>query len=165
MDSASKALALELPPGVPDTYANRAEHGKARLFYALSPCSRTTLSRREKSEPTVAHPAEKKALNKFLLYMSDLGQPIQVEYIASLAFSIARHRPVATWPPKPPGRNWGREFEKRNPILKARRVSALDWERRPNNIYEKITYWFEVFQKGTARLSWRGLARERLQHG
>jgi hypothetical protein len=50
-------------------------------------------------------------------------------------------------PPKPPGRNWAREFEKRNPILKARRVRALDWERHPNNIYEKIIHWFEIIQK------------------
>jgi hypothetical protein len=31
MDSVSKALALELPPGVPNTYANRAEYGEVRL--------------------------------------------------------------------------------------------------------------------------------------
>lgn len=31
MDRASQALALDLPPGVPDTYTSRAEHGKVAL--------------------------------------------------------------------------------------------------------------------------------------
>ncbi len=31
MDTASQALALDLPPGVPDTYTSQAEHGKVAL--------------------------------------------------------------------------------------------------------------------------------------
>jgi hypothetical protein len=31
MDRASEVLALELPPGVPNTYAARAEYGKVAL--------------------------------------------------------------------------------------------------------------------------------------
>jgi hypothetical protein len=30
MDPASQALALELPPGIPDIFANRAEYGKVK---------------------------------------------------------------------------------------------------------------------------------------
>jgi hypothetical protein len=82
--------------------------------------------------------------------MSDLGQPVRIKYIASLAFSIARHRPQSKRPLKPPGKNWARAFEIRNPTLKAKRVAALDWNRHPNNIYDKIVDWFEkiweVFQ-------------------
>jgi hypothetical protein len=76
--------------------------------------------------------------------MSDLGRSVGIKYIASLAFSITGHRPIPQRPLKPPGKNWPRSFEKRNPILKARRVRALDWNRHPNNIYDKITHWFEV---------------------
>jgi hypothetical protein len=75
--------------------------------------------------------------------MSDLGQPVRIKYIASLAFSITRHRPIDKRPLKPPGKNWARSFEIRNPILTARRVAALDWSRHPNNIYDKIVDWFE----------------------
>lgn len=31
METASQALVLDLPPGVPDTYASRAEYGKVAL--------------------------------------------------------------------------------------------------------------------------------------
>jgi hypothetical protein len=68
---------------------------------------------------------------------------MRIKYIASLAFSIARQRPVQKRPLKPPGKNWARSFEIRNPVLKAKRVAALDWKRYPNNIYDKIKDWFE----------------------
>ena len=35
-------------------------------------------------------PEEEKALISFLLLMSDLGQPVRIKYIPSLAFSLAR---------------------------------------------------------------------------
>ena len=78
--------------------------------------------------------------------MSDLGQPVRVKYIPSLAFSIAGQRSfvITDYPIKPPNKNWPRAFEKRNPELKARRVRAIDWKRHENNIYVKITHWFEV---------------------
>jgi hypothetical protein len=73
--------------------------------------------------------------------MSDLGQPVRIKYIPSLAFSIARQRSIVT---KPPNKNWPRAFEKRNPELKARRVRSIDWKRHEKNTYVKITHWFEV---------------------
>ena len=78
--------------------------------------------------------------------MSDLGQPVRVKYIPSLAFSIARQRSIETAddPIKPPNKNWPQAFKKRNPELKARKVRAIDWKRYENNIYVKITHWFEV---------------------
>jgi hypothetical protein len=105
MDSASKALALELPPGVPDTYANRAELGKARLSTVYHRAAGRPSKQTKNQGQQWLSPPEEKALIKFLLYMSDLGQPVRIKYIASLAFSIARHRPVVNRPPKPPGRN------------------------------------------------------------
>ena len=67
-----------------------------------------------------------------------------MEYLPSLAFSIARQRSTnkAT---KPPGKNWSQAFQKRHhQVLKSRRVRAMAWERHENNIYDKITHWFEV---------------------
>jgi len=46
----------------------------------------------------------------------------------------------------PPGRNWTKALEKRHPILIARRVRALDWNRHEKNTYRKITHWFEVIK-------------------
>jgi hypothetical protein len=116
MDAASRALALELPPGVPDTKANRAEHGKACL---------STLYHRAAGRPSVDEnnqdqqwltPPEEKSLIKFHLNMTDIGHPVRIKYIGSLASDIACHRPIANRPLVPPGKNWPREFEKCNPI-------------------------------------------------
>jgi hypothetical protein len=65
--------------------------------------------------------------------------------IPSLAFSIARQRPTTDKPPKPPGKNWARAFEKRHPELKARRNRAPD--RDCYNIYDKVVHRFEVTGK------------------
>jgi len=43
---------------------------------------------------------------------------------------------------KPPGKNWPKAFEKRNPVLKARKVKAVEWN--DSNIYGKVSHWFEV---------------------
>lgn len=50
-------------------------------------------------------------------------------------------------PLKPHGRNWTKALENRNPVLKASRVKALDWNRHEKNTYEKITHWFKVIRK------------------
>lgn len=78
--------------------------------------------------------------------MSDLGQPVRIKYITSLAFSVTRRRSINR-PPKPPGPNWVRAFSRRHPELQSRRVKALDWDRHEKNIYNKITHWFEVIEK------------------
>ena len=79
--------------------------------------------------------------------MSNLGQPVRIKFIPSLAFSVARQRSTTDKPIKPPGKNWARAFEKRHPELKARRVRAIDWKRHGNNIHDKITEWFKVIGK------------------
>jgi hypothetical protein len=71
---------------------------------------------------------------------------MQIKFLPSLAFSIARQRSTNK-AIKPPGKNWAQGFEKRYPALKSRRVKAIDWKRHENNIYDKITYWFEVIRK------------------
>ena len=86
---------------------------------------------------------EEDALVKFLLQMSDLGQPVRIKFIPFLAFCVARQR-SENRPLKPPGKNWARAFEKRHPETQARRVRALDWNRHEKNTYWKIAHWFEV---------------------
>lgn len=78
--------------------------------------------------------------------MADLGNPVRIKCIPSLTFSIARQRSTnkAT---KPPRKNWAQGFQKRHPALKSRQVRAMAWERHENNIYDKITHWFEVIGK------------------
>ena len=80
--------------------------------------------------------------------MSDLGQPVRIKYVPSLAFSVARQRStsIASAITKPPNKNWPRAFERRNAELKARRMQAMDWKRHENNIYNKITHWFQVME-------------------
>jgi hypothetical protein len=46
--------------------------------------------------------------------MADLGYPIRMKFIPSLAYSVTRHRPTAERPPKAPGRNWTKALEKRH---------------------------------------------------
>ncbi|KAL6169814.1 hypothetical protein ACJQWK_04809 [Exserohilum turcicum] len=92
-------------------------------------------------------PDEEKALVEYLLLMSELGQPVRIKYIPSLAFSLARRRTTTTGKPiKLPGKNWARSFEKRSPRLKGRKVKAIDWKRHEQNIYTKVTHWFEVIK-------------------
>ena len=79
--------------------------------------------------------------------MADLGYPIRMKFIPSLAYSVTRHRPATERPPKAPGRNWAKALEKRYLILLARRVKALDWNRHEKNIYRKIIHWFEVIKR------------------
>ncbi|KAF2846978.1 hypothetical protein T440DRAFT_431394, partial [Plenodomus tracheiphilus IPT5] len=121
MDRASKVLA-QASIDVPQTWAALSDVSgdKARLQQYL----------------TVE---EEKALVAFLLLMASLGQPVRMKYIPALAYSIARQRATTNRPPKPPNKNWARAFERRNPILKARRARAMDWKRHENNIYDKMT--------------------------
>lgn len=76
--------------------------------------------------------------------MSDLGQPVRIKYIPTLAFVATRARPPKDRPLKTPGKNWSKAFGKRNPETAARRVTAMDWDRHDNNIADKMTHWFEV---------------------
>jgi len=122
MDRASQALALDLPPDVPDTYASRAEHGEV----ALSTLLHRARGRRSKEEKAWSQQYltlyEENAIVEFLLQMKDLGQPVRMKYIASIAFSATRQRPLADSPLKPPGVNWAKVLERRRPELIARKA-------------------------------------------
>jgi hypothetical protein len=90
---------------------------------------------------------EAKAIIEFCLHMSDLGQPIQMNHIPSIAFRATRHRPLESRPSKPPGKYWPKAFEKRYLELQARREKAIDWNRHKKSTDEKIAHWFEVIGK------------------
>jgi len=142
-DRASKALAEASLPGEPRTYDARSKRSGVPL---------TTLYYRDHGRPSREEkaqgqqyltPSEEKALEKYLKLMADLGNPVRIKCLPTLAFSIARQRSTNK-AAKPPSKNWPQGFQKRHPALRSRRVRAMAWERHENNIYNKITHWFEV---------------------
>jgi hypothetical protein len=144
MDRASQVLAQGTPPGVPKSYRALIDHGNV-------PCStlhhhargRRSIEEKAQSQQYLT-PWEEDVIVKFLLQMSDLGQPVRMKFVPLIAFSVTRQQPVADRPLKPPGRNWAKALENCHEVLKAKRVGPLDWKRHEKNIYGKITYWFEV---------------------
>jgi hypothetical protein len=144
MDPASLALVQALPAGVRDTYAARSEHSNV----PISTLVHRSNGRRSREDLAQSQQyltrEEEKALVKFLLLMSSLGQPVRIKFMRSLALSIVRQRSPEGRLIKPPGKNWPRAFEKRHPELQARKVKSIDWKRHENNIYDKIVEWFDV---------------------
>jgi hypothetical protein len=144
MDQASPALAQELDPDLHRTQPASIE----------SIVPRTTAWYRRKGRPSrktkaeeqqYLTPLEEKALVTHLLRMAALGTPIRIKFIPPLAFSLARRR-SPTKAIKPPNKNWPQAFTRRHPELKSRRTRAMDWNRHDNNIYDKVTQWFEVIE-------------------
>src|ERR1700679_601399 len=96
MDRASQVLVRDqvLPPGERRSYRNIAKYSGV-AHTTLHHRARGRRSRQAKDQDQqYLTPSEEKALIKFLLHMSDHGQPVRIKYIASLAFSIASHRPI-----------------------------------------------------------------------
>ncbi|TVY17574.1 hypothetical protein LARI1_G004946 [Lachnellula arida] len=119
MDRASRVLAQGVPPSVPKSYRAIADH-HGNISYS-------TLYHRDRGRPR--------------------GKRRPKGNNTSNPYSVTRHRPTTERPPKAPGRNWAKALEKRHPILLARRVKALDWNRHEKNIYGKIVHWFEVIKE------------------
>jgi hypothetical protein len=90
MDRASQVLTQGVPPGVPDSYRALADHGNV-------PCStlyhrargRRSIEEKAQSQQYLT-PWEEDIVVMFVLQMSDLGQPIQIKFIPSIAFSVTR---------------------------------------------------------------------------
>ncbi|KAF2174973.1 hypothetical protein K469DRAFT_647732, partial [Zopfia rhizophila CBS 207.26] len=140
MDKASRVLAEGVPPGVPFSYRALADHGDVA-------CS--TLNHRRNGRRSIEQkaqdqqyltPWEEEALVKFILQMSDFGYPIPIKFIPSLAYRLTLQRPQSARPLKPPHLNWTIAFRKRHPIIQARRLKALDWNRHEKNIYPKTLH-------------------------
>jgi hypothetical protein len=77
---------------MPRIYAALAEQGDI----PLSTLHHRAHGRRSKEQKVRSQqhltPSEEKALVKFLLQMSDLGSPVRIKFLPSLAFNIACHR-------------------------------------------------------------------------
>jgi hypothetical protein len=95
MDRASEVLAQGVPHGVPKSYRALADyHGDV---------GHTTLYHRDNGRQSIEEkalgqhylsPCETKALVQFLLQMSNLGQPVRIKYIPSIAFLATRNRSI-----------------------------------------------------------------------
>ena len=119
-DRASKALAEASLPGEPRTYDATSKRSGVPL---------STLYHRDHGRPSREAKAqgqlyltlsEEKALEKHLILMADLGNPVRIKCLPALAFSIARQRSTNK-AAKPPNKNWAQAFQKRHPALKSRR--------------------------------------------
>jgi len=146
-DRASEALAKGFLSGEPRTYDAISKRQKV----PLSTLHHRAHMRRSKEQKAQSQQyltsSKEKALEKFLNSIFDLGNPVRIKFVPSLAFSIARQRFTTRKAIKPLGKNWALGFLKRHLALKSRRVRAIDWKRHENNIYDKITHWFEVISK------------------
>ena len=49
--------------------------------------------------------------------MSDIGYPVPIKYVSSLAFIIACQHSTTDEAIKPPGKNWAKALENRHPVL------------------------------------------------
>jgi hypothetical protein len=126
MDRASKVLAEGLPNSEPYTYAALSKYSQV---------SRSTLWHRIHGRPSKEEnakrqqyltPSEEKALVYYLERMADIGYPMPIKYLRSLAFIIARKRSSMNKVVKPPGKNWPKAFEKRHSALVSRKVKLID---------------------------------------
>jgi hypothetical protein len=88
-DRASKALAEASLPGEPQTYDARSKRSVVPLT-TLYYCNHGRRSKEEKaqSQQYLTRP-EEKALEKYLKLMADIGNPVRIKYLPSLAFCIA----------------------------------------------------------------------------
>ena len=139
-------LAQGCPAGVPNSFRALADHGDVpRTTLQHRARGRRSLQDKAQSQQYL-HTWEEKALVKFLLQQDALGRPVRIKYVPSIAFNLARRRPLIDRPSKPPGKNWAQHFHKRHAnVLKAGKSQALDWDRF--NIYDKATHWFDVIER------------------
>ena len=104
-DRASEALAEGFLPGESLTYDARSK----RSGVPLSTLHHRAQGRRSKEEKAQSQqyltPSEEKALEKYLKVLSDLGNPVRIKFVPSLAFTIARQRSTTKKPINPPGKN------------------------------------------------------------
>jgi hypothetical protein len=146
-DRASKALAEARLAGDLRTYDAISKSSNVPLT-TLHHRARGRRPKKEKDQSQqYLTPSEEKGLERYIKLMSDLGIHVRIKFLPSLAFNIARQRSITEKSIKPPGKNWPQGFQKRHPGLMSRRLRPLDWQRHEDNIYDKITRWFEVIRR------------------
>jgi hypothetical protein len=125
IDRASKALVEPSLLGEPRTYnaiSKRSGVPLTTLYYR----DHGRRSNEEKAQgQQYLTPLEEKALEKYLKLMADLGNPMRIKCLPSLAFIIAYWRSTTNKATKLLGKNWPRGFQKRHPTLTSRRVRAM----------------------------------------
>ena len=105
MDRASQALALSVPHGVPKSFRALADHhGVPRTTLQHRKRERQSIKEKAQSQQYL-YPWEEKALVKFIARQDALSRPVQIKYIGSIAFNLARQREPANRPSKPPRKN------------------------------------------------------------
>jgi len=88
MDRASQVLAQGVPPSVSRSYRALADHGNVP-HSTLHHCARGRLSRANKARDQLyLKPYEEDVVVKYLLQMSNLGQPIRMKFIPFIAFRV-----------------------------------------------------------------------------
>jgi hypothetical protein len=105
MDKAAKVLAQGLPPAVPTSYRALTDHGEVpRSTLHARAQGRRSMKEKAQNQQCLG-PWEEDALVKFLLQMSDLGQPVQIKFIPFLAFCVARQQSEQARLLKPSNKN------------------------------------------------------------
>ncbi len=124
----------------------------SRSYTRRSPCWSTSIhadedrSKRKREANSTSPCLKRKALIDFCAQQDALGRPIRIEYVPSIAFSLACQRTPADRPIKSPGKNWAQLFQKRHAgAIRASKSGALDWNRF--GIYDKVNSWFDVIGK------------------
>ena len=125
MVRASQTLAQSLPTDVTRMFVTLAGRGEVALSTLHHRAHGRRLGEQKAQSQQFLTTSEEKAIVKFILQVSGLGQPVRIKYLPSLAFGIARRQSTKK-PPKVPGKNWACAFERRHPALKARVVRAPD---------------------------------------
>jgi hypothetical protein len=93
MDRASQVLAQGVPPGVPKSYRALADHHGNVSHSTLHHRARGRPSMKDKAQgQQYLKPYEEEVIVKYLLQMSDLGYPIRMKFIPSLAYPLHRRR-------------------------------------------------------------------------
>lgn len=105
-------------PGEPQMYNTRSKH-KGVPLSTLYHCEHGRPLRKKKKEgQQYLTVPEEKVLEMFLKLMSDFGYPVQIKFLPSFAYSIARQCSITDKSIKPPSKNWAQAFQKRHPGLK-----------------------------------------------
>lgn len=71
--------------------------------------------------------------------MADLGNPVQIGFLSSLAFNIACERSTTGQAIKAPGKNWTQRFQKRNPKSKSNISRANSRNREASDTLTKCS--------------------------
>ena len=87
MDPASQVLAEGIPADLPQTWAAWSEYGRVPLTTLYCRAHGRPSNKEKARQQQYLTPAEEKALVASLLLMSNLGYPVRVKYIPSLALT------------------------------------------------------------------------------